>query len=63
VKGGRASGGTHPDGHRATSSTLLDAKARDLPTLVRASPHYYNSDEEIAWALEAIRHCAPSGSR
>ncbi len=29
------------------SSTLLDATARSLPTLVRASPHYYNTDEEL----------------
>ena len=27
------------------SSTLLDASARNLPDMVRASPHYYNSDE------------------
>lgn len=37
------------------SSTLLDATARALPTVVRASPHYYNSEEEIARTLEVIR--------
>jgi selenocysteine lyase/cysteine desulfurase len=28
-------------------STLLDATARRLPTVVRASVHYYNSEEEV----------------
>ena len=37
------------------SSTLLDATARALPTVVRASPHYYNSEAEIERLLE---HCA-----
>jgi selenocysteine lyase/cysteine desulfurase len=37
------------------SSTLLDATARALPTMVRASPHYYNEEEEIDRALEMIR--------
>jgi len=29
------------------SSTLLDAEARRLPPVVRASPHYYNTEEEV----------------
>jgi selenocysteine lyase/cysteine desulfurase len=29
------------------SSTLLDATARQLPTVVRASPHYYNTEDEL----------------
>jgi cysteine desulfurase/selenocysteine lyase len=36
------------------SSTLLDAIARSLPPVVRASPHYYNSEEEVLRLTEAI---------
>lgn len=36
------------------SSTLLDATARGLPPLVRASPHCYNAEAEIDRALEVI---------
>ena len=37
------------------SSTLIDATVRNLPTLVRASPHYYNTEEEIDRMTTAIR--------
>ncbi|ANP90078.1 aminotransferase class V-fold PLP-dependent enzyme [Rhizobium leguminosarum] len=36
------------------SSTPVDACARQLPPVVRASPHYYNTEEEIDAFLEAI---------
>ena len=37
------------------SSTLLDAKSRDLPTLLRASPHYYNTEDEIDALVGTLR--------
>ena len=37
------------------SSTLLDANARCLPDLVRVSPHYYTSEEELETFLGALR--------
>ncbi len=36
------------------ASTLLDARARGLPPVVRASPHYYNSEHEIAQAAQLV---------
>jgi len=36
-------------------STLLDANARALPDLVRVSPHYYNSEDELETFLSALR--------
>jgi selenocysteine lyase/cysteine desulfurase len=36
------------------SSTLLDARARDLPPVIRASVHYYNDEDEIARFAAAI---------
>lgn len=39
----------------ATSdSTVLDFAARNLPPLVRLSPHYYNTEAEIDVALETV---------
>lgn len=37
------------------SSTLLDSQARHLPDLVRASPHYYNSEDELDAFLRDVR--------
>jgi cysteine desulfurase / selenocysteine lyase len=36
------------------SSTLLDARARGLPPLVRASVHYLNTDDELDTAARAV---------
>jgi cysteine desulfurase / selenocysteine lyase len=42
---------THASG---PSSTLLDATARGLPDLVRASVHYYNTEAEVARFAAAV---------
>lgn len=39
---------THP------SSTLLDAQVRSLPVMLRAAPHYYNTEAEISQLIEAL---------
>jgi selenocysteine lyase/cysteine desulfurase len=36
------------------ASTPLDAAARNLPPVVRASPHYYNTVEEVDALVQAI---------
>lgn len=33
--------------HSKPAAALLDSLARDLPTVLRASPHYYNTSDEI----------------
>jgi cysteine desulfurase / selenocysteine lyase len=37
------------------SSTPMDAAARRLPAVLRLSPHYYNSEDEMVRTAEAIR--------
>ncbi|HET6950690.1 MAG TPA: aminotransferase class V-fold PLP-dependent enzyme [Acidimicrobiales bacterium] len=40
------------------SATLLDARARDLPPLVRASVHYLTTDDELDAAVRAVAELA-----
>ena len=35
-------------------STLIDSEKRNLPTLLRMSPHYYNTEKEIEKAVKQI---------
>ena len=37
------------------ASTRIDAERRDLPDLIRASPHYFNTEEEIDRFCYALR--------
>ena len=39
------------------SSTRLDAETRGLPILLRAAPHYYNTEEEIYQLSNALKDC------
>ena len=41
-------------GSSTPASTLLDAEARSLPTMLRAAPHYYNTEDEIDILLAAL---------
>lgn len=36
------------------SSTLIDAEKRALPDLIRLSPHYYNTEDELDRAVDAL---------
>jgi len=38
----------------ATSSAVIESLERDLPDLVRASPHYYNAADELDRLVEAV---------
>ncbi len=38
----------------STASTRIDMEKRGLPTLVRASVHYYNTEDELDRFVEAV---------
>jgi cysteine desulfurase/selenocysteine lyase len=42
-------------GASSPSSTRIDAENRHLPDLVRASPHYYNTEEEVDRLVDLCR--------
>jgi len=46
-------GASHP------SSTRIDAEIRGLPEVVRASPHYYNTETEIDRLIDHVAGLAP----
>lgn len=50
---GIAIGASHP------SSTRIDAEVRALPVVVRASPHYYNTETEIDRLITHLAGLAP----
>lgn len=41
-------------GTSSRASTMIDAERRDLPTLLRIAPHYYNTEDEIAACVETL---------
>lgn len=41
-------------GTSSRASTRIDFEGRDLPTLLRIAPHYYNTEDEIAACTDAL---------
>ncbi len=44
-------------GASEVDSTRLDAESRNLPTMLRAAPHYYNTTQEIDQLMAALALC------
>ena len=42
-------------GASASSSTRLDAERRNLPTVLRIAPHYYNTEDEIELCVKQLQ--------
>lgn len=40
------------------SSTLIDAENRDLPTMIRAAPHVYNTESDIEQLISVVKTCS-----
>lgn len=43
------------------ASTRIDSEDRGLPTLLRAAPHYYNTEDEIEQLMDALGKLRQSG--
>ncbi|MEL7465923.1 MAG: aminotransferase class V-fold PLP-dependent enzyme [Pseudomonadota bacterium] len=41
-------------GTSGPGTTRIDAEKRDLPTLLRIAPHYYNTEEEVAGCVKRL---------
>jgi cysteine desulfurase/selenocysteine lyase len=41
-------------GASVASSTRIDSERRNLPTILRIAPHYYNTEDEISRAVEKL---------
>lgn len=41
-------------GASSPSSTRIDAERRNLPTLLRIAPHYYNTEDEVTGCVELL---------
>ncbi|MEM0989210.1 MAG: aminotransferase class V-fold PLP-dependent enzyme [Pseudomonadota bacterium] len=44
-------------GTSSRTSTRLDFERRDLPTLLRLAPHYYNTQDELDACVDALATC------
>ncbi len=42
-------------GASVTSSTRIDSERRNLPTLLRVAPHYYNTESEIEKCIHSLK--------
>ena len=47
----------------ATTSAVVESIERGLPDLVRASPHYYNTEDEVDRLVEAVSAIAAASGR
>ena len=41
-----------------TTSAVIESIERDLPDLVRASPHYFSTEQELDQLVECVRIAA-----
>jgi selenocysteine lyase/cysteine desulfurase len=46
--------------HSTVSGTRLDMEARGIEEVVRASCHYYNTEDEVRWFAQVLREAMPA---